>query len=225
MHRDNQTPLGSLRGASDRDPSRADNGAQERFASYYALPRAPWDIGRPQAAFVAAADRIGKRVLDVGCGTGDLALWLAESGRAVTGIDFLEEPLAAARHKAAQIGVAANFLRIDATAVGTLPERYDSVTDCGLFHSLDDALRAAYIAALSRLLEPGARLFILCFSTAEPGSHGPRRISAEELKRTFAVDWEVESIEPARFEVVPGVPGAEFAPGGAQALLAVIRRA
>lgn len=61
---------------------------RDRFEGYYAAPRAPWDIGRPQRAFVEAADAIRGRVIDIGCGTGDLALWLAENGRTVTGVDF-----------------------------------------------------------------------------------------------------------------------------------------
>ena len=36
--------------------------------------------------------------------------------------------------------------------------------------------------------------------------------------------WEVESLEPSRFEVVPGIVGAEFTPGGARAWFATIRR-
>jgi len=198
---------------------------RDRFEGYYAAPRAPWDIGRPQRAFIEAADAIRGRVIDIGCGTGDLSLWLAEQGRTVTGVDFLEKPLEAARHKAVERGLPVNFLQMDAVAVGELPERFDAVTDCGLFHTFDDAGRAAYVGALGRLLEPGSRVFLLCFADAEPGTHGPRRVSAGELREAFATGWEVERIEPARFEVIPGIPGAEFGPGGAQAWFAVVRRA
>jgi hypothetical protein len=50
-------------------------------------------------------------------------------------------------------------------------------------------------------------------------------VSEAELRAAFAVGWEVESIEPARFEVVPGIPGAEFTPGGAHAWFTRVRRA
>lgn len=197
---------------------------RERFGDYYATPRPPWEIGRPQRAFLDAADLIEGRVLDSGCGTGELALWLAERGRHVTGVDFLTTPLAAARRKAGARGVAVNFLEMDALAVGEIPERFDAVTDCGLFHSFDDAGRATYVRGLTRLLEPGARVFLLCMSDAEPGDHGPRRIHERELREAFSDGWEIEKLEPARFEVVPGIPGAEFTPGGARAWFAVIRR-
>lgn len=197
--------------------------ADARFAAYYAS-RPPWDIGRPQAAFVAAADAIRGRVLDVGCGTGDLAIWLAERGCTVTGVDFLAVPLEQARSKAATRGVAVNFLPMDALTVGQIPERFDAVTDCGLFHTFDDAGRAAYVAALARLLEPGARLFMLCMAESEPGTHGPRRVTTAEIRAAFRDGWAVEAIEPAVFEVVPGIPGAEFSPGGARAWFATVRR-
>lgn len=195
--------------------SDGDDGA--RFAGYYAAPRAPWDIGRPQAAFVEAEPRIGGRVLDIGCGTGDLAIWLAERGRTVRGVDFLAAPLARGREKAAARGVSVTFLQMDARAVGSIPERFDAVTDCGLFHTFDDAGRAAYVTALTNLLEPGGRVFLLCFSATEPGTHGPRRVTEAELRAAFSSGWIVESIVPARFEVVPGIVGAEFTPGGAHA--------
>jgi ubiquinone/menaquinone biosynthesis C-methylase UbiE len=197
--------------------------AQERFSASYA-DRPPWDIGRPQPAFVAAGDRIRGRVIDLGCGTGDLAIWLAEQGRTVTGVDFLAAPLAQARAKAAARGVAVNFLQMDALAVGSIPERFDAAVDCGLFHTFDDAGRAAYVAAVARLLEPGARMFILCMADSEPGTQGPRRVSTPEIRAAFRDGWEVESIEPAVFEVVPGIPGAEFSPGGARSWFVTARR-
>lgn len=203
----------------------------ERFAGLYAAPRPPWDIGRPQRAFVEAGEAIARRtdgtparVIDIGCGTGDLAIWLAGQGCAVTGVDFLDKPLEAARAKARASGRMVNFLRMDALAVGAIPERFDAATDCGLFHSFDDAGRAAYVSALAKLLTPGARLFVLCMSNAEPGTHGPRRVHEQELREAFSRGWDIESIEPARFEVVPGVPGAEFSPGGAYAWFVTVRR-
>ena len=197
--------------------------AKQRFSAYYA-DRPPWDIGRPQSAFVAAADAIRGRVLDLGCGTGDLAIWLAEQGRIVTGVDFLAAPLEQARAKAAARGVAVNFLQMDALAVAEIPERFDAATDCGLFHTFDESGRGGYVAALAKLLEPGSRLFILCMADSEPGTHGPRRVSTAEIDAAFRDGWEVESIAPAVFEVVPGIPGAEFSPGGARAWFATIRR-
>ena len=199
---------------------------RDRFAAYYATPRPPWDIGRPQRAFVEAGDAIRGRILDSGCGTGELALWLAGRGCAVTGFDFLAQPLAIARRKAAERGLAVNVLEMDALAIGGIPERFDAVTDCGLFHSFDDIGRAAYVAALRTLLEPASRVFVLCFADAEPGTHGPRRVSETDLRHAFAPasGWSIESIEPSRFEVVPGISGAEFSPGGAKAWFTTIRR-
>ena len=55
---------------------------RERFTSYYAAPRAPWDIGRPQRAFVEAGDQIRGRVIDIGCGTGVVGLGAAALGAA-----------------------------------------------------------------------------------------------------------------------------------------------
>jgi SAM-dependent methyltransferase len=202
-----------------------------RFTDYYEAPKAPWDIGRPQQPFVEASERIvaagqggPARVLDIGCGTGDLAIHLARQGCRVTGIDFLEGPISLARAKARDGGISATFLVMDALAVGEIPERFDAVTDCGLFHVFDDVRRAAYVSALAKLLEPGARVFILCFSDQEPGEHGPRRVSDREIRDAFRDGWVVESVEPARFEVVPGIPHAIFSEGGAKAHFATIRR-
>ena len=79
------------------------------FESLYAGP-APWDIGKPQRRFVAVADRITSPVLDAGCGTGEHAMFLASRGHRVVGIDFVEEAIRRARAKAAERGLATEFL-------------------------------------------------------------------------------------------------------------------
>jgi cyclopropane fatty-acyl-phospholipid synthase-like methyltransferase len=193
------------------------------FESMYA-GQAPWDIGRPQQAFLNVADHITGSVLDAGCGTGDNALFFARQGHKVTGIDFLEEPIQRAKRKAAERGLSATFLVMDALALKDLPEVFDGVIDSGLFHVFSDEDRKRYVEGLASVLKPGGRLFLLCFSDKEPGTQGPRRVSKKELHDAFAQGWAVESIEPARYEVRPDLKDLTFSEGGPRAWFAVVRR-
>jgi SAM-dependent methyltransferase len=187
--------------------------------------QAPWDIGRPQQAFLDVADRITGSVLDAGCGTGENALFFAGRGHKVTGIDFLEEPIRRARRKATERGLTATFLVMDALALKDLPEVFDSVIDSGLFHVFSDEDRRRYVEGLATALKPGGRLFLLSFSDEEPGAQGPQRVSKKELHGAFAHGWVIESIEPSRYEVRPDLKDLNFSEGGPRAWLAVIRRA
>ena len=196
---------------------------RQEFESAY-TGQAPWDIGRPQKAFLDVADQITGSVLDAGCGTGDNALYFASRGHKVTGIDFLEEPITRAKRKAAERGLTATFLVIDALALKNLPEVFDSVIDSGLFHVFSDEDRRRYVEGLATILKPGGRLFLLCFSDEEPGTQGPRRVSKKELHDAFAQGWVIDSIEPARYEVRPNLKDLTFSEGGPKAWLAVIRR-
>ena len=126
--------------------------------------KAPWDIGRPQGTLAAVADRVTGPVLDAGCGTGEHALFFAARGHRVTGIDFVEEAIRRARAKAAERGLAVEFLVKDATALGDWGERFASVIDCGLFHCFSDDDRRRYVRGLARVVKPGGRRFLMCFS-------------------------------------------------------------
>src|SRR3954468_1526712 len=101
----------------------------------YASPP-PWDIGRPQPAFLALVDEghVTGRVLDAGCGTGEHTLMAAGLGLDATGIDLAATALNVARQKAHDRGLAARFLLHDARRVAELAESYDTVLECGLFH-------------------------------------------------------------------------------------------
>lgn len=194
-----------------------------RFESAYA-GQAPWDIGRPQRALINVADQITGSILDVGCGTGENALYFSALGRTVTGIDFLAEPIKRAKQKAAERGLAASFLVMDALKLGQWTERFDNLIDSGLFHVFGDDDRRRYVEGLTSILKPGGRLFMLCFSDEEPGTQGPRRVSRREIEDAFSTGWIVESIEPRRFEVRTDLEGIAFTPGGPKAWLVVARR-
>lgn len=196
---------------------------RETFETAYA-GKAPWDIGKPQPVLIHAADQITGSILDAGCGTGDNALFFAERGHAVTGIDFLREPIERAKKKAAERGIAANFLVLDALHLDSLPEQFDSVIDCGLFHVFSDEDRQRYVAGLASVARPGGRLYLLCFSDQEPGEHGPRRVTESELRAAYATGWEIESIHSAIFEARSDLEGITFSPGGPKAWFCRIRR-
>src|SRR6266542_6125473 len=172
------------------------------FETAYA-GQAPWDIGRAQQAFLDLADRITGSILDAGCGTGDNALYFASRGRKVTGIDFLTEPIKRARQKAAERGLTAIFIVMDALALKDWSERFANVIDSGLFHVFNDDDRQRYVEGLASVVKSGGRLFLWCFSDQEPGTQGPRRVSRKEIEIAFAEGWKVEVIEPSWFEVRP----------------------
>ena len=193
------------------------------FGTMYA-GGAPWDIGRPQKAFIEAADQISGSVLDAGCGTGDIALFLASRGNKVTGIDFLEEPIKRARRKAAERKLSVTFLVKDALSLVDWSERFDNVIDSGLFHVFSDEDRKQYVAGLATILRPAGRLFLMCFSDEEPGTEGPRRVSKSELQATFARGWNLEAIQACRFETRPDLKDFTFSEGGPKAWFLVACR-
>jgi SAM-dependent methyltransferase len=178
----------------------------------------PWDTGRPQPAIVqlAEAGLISGRVLDVGCGTGDNALFLAKRGFDVTGLDSAPTALASARAKAAARGLEVRFVFADALDLARLGEQFDTAVDSGLLHVFSNQDRARLVAGLHAVLVPGGSYHLLCFSE-HARLPGPRRLTQAEIRASFGQGWDVEAIEPARFDVRDN-------PLGDDAWLAHIRR-
>ena len=114
---------------------------------------------------------------------------------------------------------------MDALALKDIPEVFDTVIDSGLFHVFGDDDRRRYVEGLATVLKPGGRLFMLCFSDDEPGTQGPRRVTAKEIRDAFAEGWVVESIQPSRFETRPDMKDLKFSDGGPKAWFVVVSRA
>jgi SAM-dependent methyltransferase len=189
------------------------------FEWAYRSGELPWDIGRPQPAIVRLAEEgaIEGTVLDVGCGTGENALYVASRGLDVVGVDAAPTAIERACAKATERDVRAEFLVADALALDGLGRTFDVAIDCGLFHTFSDADRIRFERSLHATLRPGARYFLLCFSEHQPGDIGPRRVTEREIRDTFARRWTVDSIVEERF-------AARLADGGASAWLASLTR-
>ena len=187
-------------------------------ASYHDGP-APWDVG-PQPAIVRVASEGGftGAVLDVGCGTGENALLIASLGLSVLGVDVAATALAIARAKADDRGIEVEFATADAFRLARLERKFETVLDCGLFHTFDEDERPRYVASLASVTERDGTLYVLCFSDAGPDT-GPHPISQEVLRTAFSPShgWNVAAIEPDRIQT-------RYHDDGAPAWFATVKR-
>ena len=188
------------------------------FEASYRSGDAPWDIGGPQPEIVKVAEAglITGSVLDIGCGTGENALFLATRGHAVFGLDGSAAAIELARRKAAERQLPVQFHVWDALELQRLRQRFETVIDVGLFHVFPDGERRRYAESLAEVTSPGSDLFILCFSTEEPPGAGPRRVDEDEIRGTFRSIFATMEVRAALFERQGGPP--------ARALLARLTR-
>ncbi len=196
-----------------RQPTSHERRAGQPWDASYLDGPPPWDIGQPQPAILRLASEgaFAGVVLDAGCGTGENALHIASLGLHVMGIDVAETALASAREKAADRGIEADFMVADALHLDRLGQMFETVLDCGLFHSLESDERQEYVASLASVTGRGGNVYVLCFSDVGPDRSGPHPIRQEELRAAFtrSSGWSIASVSPDRIQTrfeVPNVP-------------------
>ncbi len=163
----------------------------------YWLKKTPWDTGVTPPEIVTMIDS-GKvpvgRALDLGCGTGTNAIYLAQKGFEVTGLDISGRAISLAKRKArsAQLADRVRLERGDVTLMRrwAIGHSIDFAFDIGCFHNLEPEARARYAAALTAVLKPGAIYMLYAF---EP-SGDQRGVGLDEIAKLFDRDYKLEGL-------------------------------
>jgi cyclopropane fatty-acyl-phospholipid synthase-like methyltransferase len=149
---------------------------------------------------LAEGKQFSGSVLDLGCGTGKNALYLASLGHETWGVDSSLNAIAKAKKKAEERRIEVRFLVRDALELGDLGRTFDNVIDTGLFHTFSDEERPLYALTIASALRHGGKYYMLCFSDHETNLIGPKHVSQREIKATFGNGWKINYIRAARFD-------------------------
>jgi SAM-dependent methyltransferase len=135
------------------------------YDTWYRFGTPPW-VGQPRPELVnlveSGALQPG-RAIDLGCGTGDNAIFLTQHGFEVTALDFAPAAIATAKAKARQAGLDVDFVVDDLTRLSTVSGQFDLLVDYGTFDDLSVRQRAAYVRQIVPLAKPGAKFLLWCF--------------------------------------------------------------
>lgn len=169
---------------------------------WYRYGDPPWVIGPREelVRLVEKGDLAPCRVLDLGCGVGDNAIFLAQHGFDVTGIDFAPAAIARAKTKAAAAGVDVRFEVDDLTDLRGSYGTFDLLVDYGTLDDFGETGRARYLEQVLPLARPGGRFLLWCFEW--PHTRLDRIVAATlpfgnvafqpgEVARIFEREWEV----------------------------------
>ena len=145
------------------------------------------------------------RALDLGCGTGTDAIYLATLGWDVTGIDAVPKALATARRDAAAPGVAPRLVQGDVTRLPDLGvgSGYTLLLDFGCFHTLPEDRRPAYVAGVSQAAAPGATLLLYGFRRPPRAAPMHAGVTTDEVQQRFSgAGWELVNAERTSAETI-----------------------
>ncbi len=156
----------------------------------------PWELGRPRKVLVDLIES-GKvkpgKALDICCGMGTNALYMAERGFQVQGIDISPKAIEHAQEKAEKARVEIPFSVENAVYLPFEDEQFDFVFDMGCFHHISVEDRKRFLRGVHRVLKPEGRYLVVCFSYR----NGPawNHFTEEHLIGYFSPQFKIEQME------------------------------
>lgn len=166
------------------------------FRAMYRFGVKPWDSGIPPPELKALIEgpeaRSPGRALDLGCGTGTNAIYMAQHGWDVTGIDFVPRAVDMAHAKVAAAAVKPQIVLGDVTRLHDLNigVGYSLVFDLGCLHSIPDGRRDAYARGVTEVTVPGADFLVFGFYR-KPTRLTNVKLTTEDLERRFGAGWDM----------------------------------
>jgi len=171
----------------------------------YAQRNTPWDTGRPSSELqrILREREIPRgRALELGCGTGTNAVFLAQQGFDVTAVDVASLAIEQARVKATEAGVDVTWFVADLLDLPDVGPPFPFVFDRGVYHAVRREDLAGFLETLSRVTAPGGTYLTLAGNANEmrPDEAGPPRVSAEEICRELAPLMDLVQLREIRFD-------------------------
>ena len=164
----------------------------------YASGQLPWDTGQPEpllVEFVTSGAIAPCRALEIGAGTGTNAIWMAERGFDVLGVDISPLAVERAHAKMERRALRCRFAAWDVLAAPLPDGPFQFVFDRGCFHVFDETgERQQFAAQVAAALAPdGLWLSLIGSTEGPPREVGPPRRSARDI--TLAIEPALEIVE------------------------------
>ncbi|PRX23125.1 methyltransferase family protein [Orenia metallireducens] len=139
--------------------------------------------------------KAGSKILELGCGLGTEAVFLAVRGMNVTAMDLSEEAINVGKNLANLYGTNVNFIQKDLLESDLFDEEFDIITDHGCYHHMTEAERETYVSKVTKYLKPNGMFILRCFSDMIPGGPQPKRISSDDMIESFHQKFKLEHME------------------------------
>ena len=178
---------------------------EKRYRERYKSGDTPWDVSQPDFNLIEVVTEkpiLGCKVLDIGCGTGDNSIWLAQNHFQVFGTDTSDIALEKAKEKASKANVECNFMLVDFLKNKIQGAPFGFVFDRGCFHSFsseDDRRRFARNVA-GHLGEAGLWLTLVGNADEHRQGPGPPQRTATDIVLAVESHFEILSLQSSHFE-------------------------
>jgi SAM-dependent methyltransferase len=173
------------------------------WEALYRAGTPPWDTGLPASELVRVLDdgliRPGT-ALELGCGTGADAVYMAQKGFEVTAVDSSPLALERAHLLAEEVGVPVRFVLQDIFEFVKSRETFDFVYDAGFYHFIRSYDLSRFLDLLWRVTRPGSYYLSLAGSTKETAEGGPPQVSEDDIRMELGRAFEFVHVRPFRFE-------------------------